>query len=189
DRDGFVMGEGAGGVILESLEHALDRGADIIAEVVGYGQSADAYHMTAPAPEGAGAQQAIRLALEDGAMGTGEVDYVNAHGTSTPANDLNETKAVKAVFGGDAGRLVMGSTKSMTGHLLGAAGAVEAIIASLVTREGMIPPTINYSTPDPDCDLDYAQDGPREQEVRAAISNSFGFGGHNVCLAIRRWEN
>jgi 3-oxoacyl-[acyl-carrier-protein] synthase II len=175
-------------VILESLEHALDRGAEIVAELVGFGQSADAYHMTAPAPEGAGAQLAMRAALADAEMVPADIDYINAHGTSTPANDVNETLAVKAVFGEAARKLVMGSTKSMTGHLLGAAGGVEAIITGLVTRTWQIPPTINFSTPDPACDLDYAHNERREREVRSAITNSFGFGGHNVCLAIRRWE-
>ncbi len=187
-RDGFVLGEGAGAVILESLEHALDRGADIVAEVVGFGQSADAYHMTAPAPEGAGAQLAIRDALQDAGFETGDVGYINAHGTSTPANDLNETLAVKRVFGEAARGLVMGSTKSMTGHLLGAAGGVEAVITALVLRTGQIPPTINFSSPDPECDLDYAHNERREKHVDAAITNSFGFGGHNVCLALRRWQ-
>ena len=188
ERDGFVLGEGAGALILESLEHALDRGATIVAEMVGFGQSADAYHMTAPAPEGAGAQLAMRHALEDAGFAPEDVDYVNPHGTSTPANDLNETKAVKAVFGDAAWDLVVGSTKSMTGHLLGAAGAVEGIISALVTRTGQIPPTINFETPDPECDLDYAHNERRDGEVRAAVTNSFGFGGHNVCLAVRRWE-
>ncbi|HUE76969.1 MAG TPA: beta-ketoacyl-ACP synthase II [Longimicrobiales bacterium] len=188
ERDGFVMGEGAGSVILESLDHALERGADIVAEVVGYGQSADAYHMTAPAPEGAGAQQAMRAALSDASLTPGDIDYINAHGTSTPANDVNETLAVKAVFGDAARSLVMGSTKSMTGHLLGAAGAVEVIVTALAARHGVIPPTINFSTPDPACDLDYAHNERRERTIQAAISNSFGFGGHNVCLAVRRWE-
>jgi 3-oxoacyl-[acyl-carrier-protein] synthase II len=188
ERDGFVMGEGAGSLILESLDHALARDADIVAEVVGYGQSADAYHMTAPAPEGAGAQRAIRAALDDAGMTPADIDYINAHGTSTPANDVNETLAVKAVFGEAARSLVMGSTKSMTGHLLGAAGAVEAMITALAMRHGVIPPTINFSTPDPACDLDYAHNERRERPVAAAITNSFGFGGHNVCLALRRWE-
>ncbi|MDX1673412.1 MAG: beta-ketoacyl-ACP synthase II [Longimicrobiales bacterium] len=188
ERDGFVLGEGAGAMILESLEHALDRGATIVAEMVGFGQSADAYHMTAPAPEGAGAQLAMRAALDDAGFEPADVGYINAHGTSTPANDVNETKAVKAVFGDAARDLVMGSTKSMTGHLLGAAGAVEGIISALVTRDGKIPPTINFETPDPECDLDYAHNERRDREVRAAVTNSFGFGGHNVCLAVRRWE-
>ncbi len=187
-RDGFVLGEGAGTLILESLEHALDRGAEILGEIVGFGQSADAYHLTAPAPEGAGAQIAMRRALEDARASTADVDYINAHGTSTPLNDVNETRAVKAVFGDDVRSLVMGSTKSMTGHLLGAAGAVEAIISVLVCRDGAIPPTINFETADPECDLNYAHNARIDQPVRLALSNSFGFGGHNVCLAVRRWD-
>ena len=187
-RDGFVLGEGAGAMILESLEHAEARGAPILGEMVGFGQSADAYHMTAPAPEGAGAQLAIRAALDDAGLEPGDVGYINAHGTSTPANDVNETKAVKAVFGDAADQLIMGSTKSMTGHLLGAAGAVEGIVSMLVARTGQIPPTINFETPDPECDLDYAHNERRERAVGAAVTNSFGFGGHNVCLAFRRWE-
>jgi 3-oxoacyl-[acyl-carrier-protein] synthase II len=188
ERDGFVLGEGAGAVVMESLEHALERGATILGEIVGFGQSADAYHMTAPAPEGAGAQLAMRAALREAGLAPGDVDYINAHGTSTPANDMNETLAIKAVFGDAAHRMVVGSTKSMTGHLLGAAGAVEGIITVLVGRTGKIPPTINFSTPDPACDLDYAHNEQRDREVRVALTNSFGFGGHNVCLAFRRWE-
>ncbi|HEX7090240.1 MAG TPA: beta-ketoacyl-ACP synthase II [Longimicrobiales bacterium] len=188
ERDGFVLGEGSGALIVESLESALDRGAQILGEIVGVGQTADAYHLTAPAPEGAGAQLAMRLALEDAGCAPEDIDYINAHGTSTPANDLNETLAVKAVFGDHAYRLVMGSTKSMTGHLLGAAGAVEAIITLRVCATGQIPPTINFSTPDPDCDLNYAHNQRLERTVDVALSNSFGFGGHNVCLALRRWR-
>ena len=187
-RDGFVMGEGAGVLILESLEHAQKRGANIIAEVVGYGMSGDAYHLTAPAPEGAGAQIAIRAALKDARLQPTDVDYLNAHGTSTPMNDLNETLATKAVFGDHAYQLVMGSTKSMTGHMLGAAGAVETIISALACRHCIIPPTINFSTPDPACDLNYAHNKRVEKEVKVALSNSFGFGGHNVCLAVRSWQ-
>jgi 3-oxoacyl-[acyl-carrier-protein] synthase II len=187
-RDGFVLGEGAGVLVLEELEHAQRRGAEILGEVVGFGQSADAYHLTAPAPEGAGAQLAMRRALADGGLDTTDVGYINAHGTSTPMNDLNETLAVKAVFGDHAHDLVMGSTKSMTGHLLGAAGGVEAVISTLVCREGFIPPTINFETPDPACDLNYAHNEGVERTVDVAISNSFGFGGHNVCLAVRRWD-
>lgn len=187
-RDGFVLGEGSGVLILEELGHAQRRGAEILAELVGYGQSADAYHLTAPAPEGAGAQIAMRNALRDAGLSVEDVDYVNAHGTSTPANDMNETAAVKAVFGDAAYRLVMGSTKSMTGHLLGAAGAVETVICTLVSRENVIPPTINFSTPDPACDLNYAHNTTVEKEVNVAISNSFGFGGHNVCLALRKYS-
>jgi 3-oxoacyl-[acyl-carrier-protein] synthase II len=189
DRDGFVLGEGAGVVILETLEHAMNRGAPIYAEVVGFGQSADAYHLTAPAPEGAGAQLAMRHALDDAGIQTTDVDYVNAHGTSTPMNDLNETLAVKKVFGDHAYKLVMGSTKSMTGHLLGAAGAVETVISALVCKTGQIPPTINFETPDPACDLNYSHNKRSERTVNYAISNSFGFGGHNVCLAVKRWES
>jgi len=188
ERDGFVLGEGAGALVIESLESALDRGANILGEIIGVGQTADAYHLTAPAPEGAGAQLAMRAALEDADCVPEDVDYINAHGTSTPANDLNETLAVKAVFGDHAYRLIVGSTKSMTGHLLGAAGAVEAIISLKVCATGEIPPTINFTTPDPDCDLDYAHNRRVQREVDVALSNSFGFGGHNVCIAVRRWS-
>ncbi|CAN5844112.1 beta-ketoacyl-ACP synthase II [soil metagenome] len=187
-RDGFVLGEGAGILVLEALEHAQARGAEIFGEIAGFGQSADAYHLTASAPEGAGAQIAIRAALTDGGLELTDVDYINAHGTSTPINDLNETLAVKKVFGEHAYDLVMGSTKSMTGHLLGAAGGVEAVISTLVCRTGSIPPTINFSTPDPGCDLNYAHNERIDRPVRVAITNSFGFGGHNVCLAVKRWD-
>lgn len=187
-RDGFVMGEGAGIVILEELEHARRRGARILAEVVGYGATGDAYHLTAPAPGGEGAQRAMRRALNDARLGVTDVQYINAHGTSTPANDLHETKAIKAVFGEAAAGLHVSSTKSATGHMLGAAGAVEFIIAALVVRECAIPPTINYSTPDPELDLNYTPNTAVRRDVRAALSNSFGFGGHNVTLAVRRFE-
>jgi 3-oxoacyl-[acyl-carrier-protein] synthase II len=187
-RDGFVLGEGAGVLVLEELEHARRRGAQILGEVAGFGQSADAYHLTASAPEGAGAQLAIRAALADGGLELTDIDYINAHGTSTPINDQNETLAVKAVFGDHAYKLVMGSTKSMTGHLLGVAGAAESVISALVCREGRIPPTINFTEQDPDCDLNYAHNEQIDRPVRAAISNSFGFGGHNVCLAMKRFE-
>ena len=186
-RDGFVLGEGAGMLVLERLEHAQERGANIIAEFAGFGQSADAYHMTAPSPGGAGAQIAIRAALRDAGMAIDDVDYVNAHGTSTPANDSTETAAIRAVFGEQADELIAGSTKSMTGHTLGAAGGIEAAICALVCERGEIPPTINYETPDPECDLDYAVNGAVKREVNGALSNSFGFGGHNVSLAVRRW--
>lgn len=186
-RDGFVLGEGAATLVLESLEHARGRGAPILAELVGFGQSADAYHMTAPAPEGAGAQVAIRSALADAQVDTEDVDYVNAHGTSTPQNDATETAALKNVFGAHAYDLVVGSTKSMTGHTLGAAGAVEGAISVLVCQRGLIPPTINFEELDPECDLDYAHHGPVERDVRVAITNSFGFGGHNVTLVVRKW--
>lgn len=188
ERDGFVLGEGSGCLILENLEHAKARGATILGEIVGYGRTADAHHLTAPAPEGAGAQLAMRAALRDAGLGPEDVDYINAHGTSTPANDLNETLAIKAVFGEHAYEMVVGSTKSMTGHLLGAAGAVEAVISLLVASNGVIPPTINFSTPDPELDLNYAHNGLIEREVEVILSNSFGFGGHNVCLALRRWS-
>jgi len=187
-RDGFVIGEGAGALVLESLEHARARGAEIHAEVVGYGLSGDAYHITSPAPQGAGAQHAMRKALSDAGVVPEDVDYINAHGTSTPANDENETAAIKAVLGDAAYGCVVGSTKSMTGHLLGAAGGVETIVTALVLREGKIPPTINFEEADPACDLDYAHDGMRTRHVELALTNSFGFGGHNVCLALRRWD-
>ena len=187
-RDGFVLGEGSGMVILEELEHAKARGAKIVAEVVGYGQTADAYHITAPAEGGEGAVRAILLALKEAGATPEDVDYVNAHGTSTPANDKNETAAIKTALGERACHIIVGSTKSMTGHTLGAAGGVEAVISALVCREGKIPPTINFHERDPDCDLDYATNGMVERPVRLALSNSFGFGGHNVCLAVRRFE-
>ncbi len=186
-RDGFVLGEGAATLVLESLDHARGRGAPILAELVGFGQSADAYHMTAPAPEGAGAQLAIRSALADAQVDTEDVDYVNAHGTSTPQNDATETAALKNVFGAHAYDLVVGSTKSMTGHTLGAAGAVEGAISALVCERGLIPPTINFEELDAECDLDYAHHGPVEKDVQVAITNSFGFGGHNVTLVVRKW--
>jgi 3-oxoacyl-[acyl-carrier-protein] synthase II len=187
-RDGFVIGEGAGAVVLESLEHAQARDAHIMAELVGYGLSADAFHITSPAPDGVGAQYAMRMSMRDAGLQAGDVDYINAHGTSTPANDKNETTAIKAVLGERAREIVVGSTKSMTGHQLGAAAAVEAVICAKVCKEGKIPPTINFEQADPDCDLDYAHDGPVERKVGVALSNSFGFGGHNVCLAIKRWD-
>jgi 3-oxoacyl-[acyl-carrier-protein] synthase II len=187
-RNGFVLGEGAGVMVLEELEHAKARGATILGELAGYGQTADAYHITAPAAGGEGAQRAMRLALKDAGEEVDAVGYINAHGTSTPANDVNETAAIKAVFGEHAYKLVVGSTKSMTGHTLGAAGGVEGVITALACQHGLIPPTINYSVPDPECDLDYATSGPVKKDVRLALSNSFGFGGHNVCLAIRRWD-
>ncbi|MBA4156371.1 MAG: beta-ketoacyl-ACP synthase II [Gemmatimonadetes bacterium] len=187
-RDGFVLGEGAGVLVLEELEHARARGATILAELAGYGQTADAYHITAPATGGEGAQRAMRLAVQDSGEDLGAVDYINAHGTSTPANDVNETAAIKAVLGERAYDIVVGSTKSMTGHTLGAAGGVEAVITANICREGIIPPTINHSVHDPECDLNYATEGALKQPVRFALSNSFGFGGHNVSLAIRRWD-
>ncbi len=185
-RDGFVMGDGAGILILEEWEHAQRRGARIYAEIVGFGMTADAYHITAPSPDGAGAREAMRLAMADGGVRPEDVDYINAHGTSTPHGDAAETAAVKGVFGDRAAQLVFGSTKSMTGHLLGAAGAVEFAVCVLAIQHGVIPPTINYQTPDPACDLDCAPNTPRERAVNVALSNSFGFGGHNVTLAVRR---
>ena len=188
-RDGFVMGEGAGIVILEELEHARARGAKIYAEIVGYGATGDAYHLTAPAPDGEGAQRAMRRALKDAKLDVHDVQYINAHGTSTPANDLNETKAIKAVFGDAAKDVNISSTKSATGHMLGAAGAVEFIICAHVVRECMVPPTINYETPDPELDLNYTPNQAVKRDVKAALSNSFGFGGHNVSLAVKRFED
>ena len=186
-RDGFVMGEGAGIVILEELGHAKRRGARIYAEVGGYGATGDAHHLTAPAPEGEGAQRAMRRALKDAGLEPSGVQYINAHGTSTPANDLNETKAIKAVFGSHAAGVNVSSTKGATGHMLGAAGAVEFVLGTLAIQHNIIPPTINYETPDPECDLDYTPNTPVQRRVDAVLSNSFGFGGHNVCLAIRRF--
>jgi 3-oxoacyl-[acyl-carrier-protein] synthase II len=186
-RDGFVIGEGAGALVLETLEHAQKRGAAILAELVGYGASGDAYHITAPEPSGLGAQLAMRQALADAGAGLEEVDYINSHGTSTPHNDIMETRAIKAVFGEHSPKMVVGSTKSMMGHLLGAAGAVETVIAAMVTQEGRIPPTINFSEADPECDLDYGHNRLEERPVDLALTNSFGFGGHNVTLAVRRW--
>jgi 3-oxoacyl-[acyl-carrier-protein] synthase II len=187
-RDGFVMSEGAGMLVLEEREAALSRGTRIYAEVIGYGANADAYHITTPAPEGAGAARCMWLALEDGDLRPEEVDYINAHGTSTPYNDVNETQAVRHVFGDHAGRLAISSTKSMTGHTLGAAGAIEATYTALTVYHGVVPPTINYEYPDPECDLDYVPNRARAMPVRVALSNSFGFGGTNACLALRRHE-
>jgi 3-oxoacyl-[acyl-carrier-protein] synthase II len=186
DRDGFVMGDGAAVLILEEWEHAKRRGAKIYAEVVGYGMTADAHHITAPAPDGSGAQEAMRLAMHDAGVKPEQIGYINAHGTSTPHGDAAETAAVKSVFAAQARKLVFGSTKSMTGHLLGAAGALEAAVCSLVVQAGIIPPTINQFTPDPACDLDSAPNRAVKRPVEVALSNSFGFGGHNVTLAIRR---
>ena len=184
-RDGFVMGEGSGILILEGRDVAERRGARILGQISGFGMSADAYHITSPAPGGGGALSAMRLALEDAGADPSEVDYINAHGTSTPQNDRSETFAIREVLGPAADDMVVGSTKSMTGHLLGAAGAVEAVVCVMACVEGRIPPTINLNDPDPDCDLDYATEGVRELAVGLALSNSFGFGGHNVCLAFR----
>jgi 3-oxoacyl-[acyl-carrier-protein] synthase II len=186
-RDGFVMGEGAGILILEELEHALKRGATIYAEIVGYGATGDAYHLTAPAPDGEGAQRAMKRALKDAGLEPKDIQYINAHGTSTPANDLNETRAIKAVFGEHAKTVNVSSTKSATGHMLGAAGAVEAVVSAMVVGTGIIPPTINYHTPEPDLDLNYTPNTSIKRDVNAVLSNSFGFGGHNTTLAIKRY--
>jgi len=186
-RDGFVMGEGAGILILEELEHALGRGATIYAEIVGYGATGDAYHLTAPAPDGEGAQRAMKRALKDAGLEPKDIQYINAHGTSTPANDFNETRAIKAVFGEHAKSVNVSSTKSATGHMLGAAGAVEAVVSAMVVGTGIIPPTINYQNPDPELDLNYTPNKSVERDVNAVLSNSFGFGGHNTTLAIKRY--
>ncbi|MEH7884434.1 beta-ketoacyl-ACP synthase II [Bacillus sp. JJ1609] len=188
NRDGFVMGEGAGIVVLEELEHALARGAKIYAEIVGYGATGDAYHITAPAPEGEGGARAMKMALDDAGLAPEEVGYINAHGTSTEYNDKFETMAIKAVFGEHAYNLAVSSTKSMTGHLLGAAGGIEAIFTVLALKEGILPPTINLETPDSECDLDYVPNEARRQQIDAAISNSLGFGGHNATIAFRKYN-
>jgi len=187
-RDGFVIGEGAGILVLETEEHARRRGATLLCEVAGYGASGDAYHMTSPCVDGEGAARAMKRALQDAGMAYEEIGYINAHGTSTPAGDPIEVTAVKTVFGDHARRLMMGSTKSMTGHLLGAAGGLEAVVTALVLARGVIPPTINLDTPDPTCDLDFIPNQARTHRVTAALSNSFGFGGHNVTLALRAVE-
>jgi 3-oxoacyl-[acyl-carrier-protein] synthase II len=188
-RDGFVMGEGGAVLILEELEHARKRGARIYSEIVGYGATGDAYHLTAPAPNGEGAQRAMKRALRDAGFAPSDVQYINAHGTSTPANDLNETAAIKAVFGDAARTVNVSSTKSATGHMLGAAGAVELVISTLAINDSLVPPTINYATPDPECDLNYTPNTAVKRTIDAAISNSFGFGGHNTTLAIKRYTD
>lgn len=188
NRDGFVMGEGAGIIILEDIDHALARGAQIWAELAGIGFTADAYHLTAPAPGGEGAVRAMRLCLADGGIDLQEVDYINAHGTSTPYNDKNETQAIKTVFGDKAYDLAISSTKSMTGHILGAAGAIELIVSALAIHHNRIPPTINYQTPDPECDLNYTPNKAIDKEINVAVSNTFGFGGHNACLSLKKFQ-
>jgi 3-oxoacyl-[acyl-carrier-protein] synthase II len=186
-RDGFVMGEGAGILLLEELEHALSRGANIYAEIVGYGLTCDAYHMTAPSPGGEGAARAMELALKDAGLFPNQVSYINAHGTSTPANDVNETLAIKKALGKNAFQTPVSSTKSMTGHLLGGAGGIEAVATVMTVFADQIPPTINLEQPDPDCDLDYVPHKSRHQRVDVALSNSLGFGGHNVTLAFKKF--
>jgi 3-oxoacyl-[acyl-carrier-protein] synthase II len=188
EREGFIMGEGAGMVILESLEHAQKRGAKIYGEIVGYGATSDAYHITSPAPDGEGAARAMKLALEEAQIIPSKVSYINAHGTGTPANDKFETAAIKSVFGEDAARIPVSSTKSMTGHLLGAAGAIEAVICAKSMEEGFIPPTIGYESKDPECDLDCVPNTGRKAEVNYAMSNSLGFGGHNAVILLKRWS-
>ncbi len=187
DRDGFVLGEGSAILILEELGRALDRGARIYCEVIGFGLSGDAHHMAAPAPNGEGAARCLRMGLDDAGLRPEDVDYINAHGTSTDLNDKYETQALKTVFGEHARKLAISSTKSMTGHLLGAAGGIEGAFTALVLQRGVIPPTINYDNPDPDCDLDYVPNRARQASVRVAMSNSFGFGGTNATIAMRKW--
>ncbi len=187
DRDGFVMGEGAGVVVLEELEHAKKRGAKIYCEVVGYGNTADAYHLTAPSPDGEGAARCMKMALRNGGLNLEDISYINAHGTSTPQGDVCETQAIKTVFGERAKRIAVSSTKGATGHMLGAAGAVEMTACALAIKNGIVPPTINYQTPDPECDLDYVPNTAREMKVNAIINNSFGFGGHNATIAAKKF--
>jgi len=187
DRNGFVMGDGGGTLVLEELEHALKRGAHIYAEIIGIGLSADAFHVTAPPPGGEGAYRSMREALKDGGIQPEQVDYINAHGTSTELNDLNETKAIKTLFGEHAYKLAISSTKSMTGHLLGAAGAIEAIATALAIQNSIIPPTINLDNPDPECDLNYTPKVAAKREINYAISNTFGFGGHNASLLFKKF--
>lgn len=186
-RDGFVLAEGACVLMLEDIDYARKRGANILAEVIGYGASSDAFHITAPEENGDGAARAMRMALRKAGIQPTEIDYINAHGTSTPLNDKIETKAIKAVFGDHARKVAISSTKSMTGHMVGAAGAMEAAVCVLTVRNGMIPPTINYANPDPECDLDYVPNVPRKAAVKTALSNAFGFGGHNSVLVIRQY--
>ncbi len=188
DRDGFVMGEGGGVLVLETLDHARDRGANIYAELAGFGLTDDAFHITQPAEGGEGAVRSMRLAIKDAGLTPNDIDYINAHGTSTSFNDRNETKAIKTVFNDHAYKMAISSTKSMTGHLLGAAGAIEAIAATLAIKNSMVPPTINYHTPDPDCDLNYVPNKPEKREIKAILSNTFGFGGHNATICIKAFS-
>jgi 3-oxoacyl-[acyl-carrier-protein] synthase II len=188
NRDGFVVAEGAGILILEELEFALKRGAKIYGELIGYGYTGDAYHITAPSPEGEGAARCMRMAIKDAGLRPADIDYINAHGTSTPLNDLTETQAIKTVFGEHAKKVAISATKSMTGHLLGAAGSTEAIFSLLAIRDGIIPPTINYDVPDPECDLDYVPNVARRQTLTVVMSNAFGFGGTNATLVLRKFS-
>lgn len=188
NRDGLVIGEGAGMLVLESLEHAQARGATILAEIAGYGQTTDAFHITAPPDDGSGAARAIRKALADAGLRPEDVDYISAHGTATPLNDAAETLAIKAALGEHAWRVAVSSTKSMTGHIMGATGAIESVFCALAIRDQMLPPTINYTTPDPACDLDYVPNVARPGRVRVCLNNAFGFGGHNAVTVIRRFE-
>jgi 3-oxoacyl-(acyl-carrier-protein) synthase len=187
-RDGFVLGEGAGMAILEESDHARDRGARIYAEVVGVGMTADAYHITAPAPQGEGAARAMQRAIDEAGVELADIGYINAHGTSTSLNDAYETQAIKTVFGDHASKIMVGSTKSMTGHLLGGAGGLEFVVTAMVLATGKVPPTINYEVPDPECDLDYVPNEMRQANVVGALTNSFGFGGHNATLALKQFE-
>jgi 3-oxoacyl-[acyl-carrier-protein] synthase II len=187
DRDGFVMGEGAGIIVLEDLEHARKRGARIYCEIVGYGNTADAHHLTAPSPGGEGASRSMKMALRNGGLNPEDITYINAHGTSTPQGDIAETQAVKTVFGNHAKKVVVSSTKGATGHMLGAAGAVETAVCVMAIKTGIVPPTINLHTPDPECDLDYVPNTAREMPVNAIINNSFGFGGHNATIAAKKF--
>jgi 3-oxoacyl-[acyl-carrier-protein] synthase II len=188
NRDGLVVGEGAAALVLESLEHAQARGATILAEIAGYGQTTDAHHITAPPDDGSGAARAIRKALADAGLGPEDIDYISAHGTATPLNDAAETRAIKAALGEAAYSAAVSSTKSMTGHIMGATGAIETVFCALAIRDQIIPPTINYTTPDPACDLDYVPNEARPGRVRVCLNNAFGFGGHNAVLAIRQFE-
>jgi 3-oxoacyl-[acyl-carrier-protein] synthase II len=187
ERDGFVMGEGAGILLLEDLEHAKARGAKIYCEIVGYGNTADAYHLTAPAPEGEGAARCMKMALRNAGLNPTDISYVNAHGTSTPQGDICETQAIKSVFGEHARKLAVSSTKGATGHMLGAAGAVESAVCAKALQTNIVPPTINYENPDPECDLDYVPNTARELTVNAILNNSFGFGGHNATIAAKKF--
>ncbi|MBE9076991.1 beta-ketoacyl-ACP synthase II [Romeria aff. gracilis LEGE 07310] len=189
DRDGFVLGEGSGILLIEELEHALSRGARIYAEIVGYGMTCDAYHMTAIVPGGEGAARAMQMALKDAGLSPSQVSYINAHGTSTAVNDPNETQAIKTALGDHAYQIAVSSTKSMTGHLLGGAGGIEAVASAMAIAQGQIPPTVNLENPDPECDLDYVPNQSRQQALQVALSNSFGFGGHNVTLAFRKYDS